>query len=451
LVLSNFLHAHDFCAEQGGTTPTEFLKSYFGFDTLEDFRSAFAFQQSDVHLIATIPGIYPSRNGSSKKKGESDNCLYGPQRVSEILSRLQQHQKLNNKPWFPHGFLSAHDRLILQPTSISGNWNRTNFSDIVRLYLSSGAGSSITAKSHSSSGSRNLFPSGSSNNSVDLLEKADIVWPSLDFFQRCRTEITKYRQHKSLTDSKVDDRALFVCLSSKTFNSLDVAFISRLKQFEPSGCNPLPLCLTPHIKSYARLLEPVIDLCDDADEPSITTESMGASNSDVICLVDSPPLCSLRFQHKKKAGPVEERFAWFMLTSACLSRGAQGEAVTNNGHSYGEQRSSDFMKYANFELGILFCSRLQGNPSTDRLYVCNSSLSEKECNSGSKSCCPLTTARTIPLPVPYLVRPPSYQKEEDEVDLAVTPFFNEISEGTGAIGHMLLTPLGKQLALSLSQ
>lgn len=150
---------------------------------------------------------------------------------------------------------------------------------------------------------------------------------------------------------------------------------------------------------------------------------------------------------------MEERFAWFMLTSACLSRGAQGEAVTGNGQSYGQQHSSGLMKYANFELGILFCSRLQGNPSTDRLYVCNSSLpfSEKEYNSGSKPCCPLTTARTIPLPVPYLVRAPSYQKEEDEVDLAVTPFFNEISEGTGAIGHMLLTPLGKQLALSLSQ
>jgi hypothetical protein len=288
-------------------------------------------------------------------------------------------------------------------------------------------------------------------NGTDILEKVDIIWPSLDFFKDCSKELARYRTRNGSIHT-VDDRTLFVCLSSKVFNSLDVAFISRMKQFTLVETS-LPPYLTPHIKTYARIVDPVIDLCDDGSV-SDKTASDGSGNvrQDVICLVDSPVSISPKrkknyfVDHQK-----EEYFAWFMLTSACLSRGAQGEEV-NNSYTVLEPSGKPFMRYANFELGILFCSRLQGNHDTDRLYACSSTTSVVE-NTSRVSHHPFSSSATriIPLPVPYLIRrPPAYQQDEDEADLIVTPYFHEIPEGTGAAGHMLLTPLGKQIASDIS-
>lgn len=454
-VLANFLHAHGACAEKGSMTPQEFLKMFLGFHSLDNFCAYFDFDQADVFLISTVPGIYPSEWTTEQEENANYivdqvetvhhcNILYGPQRLSYLISNLQTGQR-NNKPWFPRGFLSKQDRLILQPTSISGNWNRNNFTDIARLYLSS-------TPNLSCCGNTKLYqPIHSKMNETDILEKVDIIWPSLDFFKDCRKGLARYRSRNRKIHS-LDDRTLFVCLSSKIFNSLDVAFISRMKQFT-SVETSLPPFLTPHIKTYARILEPVIDLCDDGSVSDKTT-SNGSGNvrQDVVCLVDSP--VSISPKRKKKDSvdhQREEYFAWFMLTSACLSRGAQGEEVSNS-YTLLEPSGKQFMRYANFELGVLFCSRLQGNRNTDRLYACSSTTSVVE-NTSRVTRHPFSSSATriILLPVPYLVRsPPAYQQDEDEADLIVTPYFHEIPEGTGAAGHMLLTPLGKQIASGIS-
>ena len=454
LVLANFLHAHGACAEKGSTTPQEFIKRFLGFDSLDDFCSYFDFDQAEVFLVSTIPGIYPSEwtvddeedsNHIIDQVGSVSNSsiLYGPQRLSYLISHLQVGQR-NNKPWYPRGFLSKQDRLILQPTSISGNWNRNNFTDIARLYLS-------TTPKQIRCGSRKLFPPVNDKvNETDILEKVDIIWPSLDFFKDCIEGLARYRRING-NNLSLDDRTLFVCLSSKVFNSLDVAFISRLKQFTLVKTS-LPPFLTPHIKTYARILEPVIDLCDD-ESASDKTASDGSCNvsQDMICLVDSPtPISPERKSKSSVDHQMVEYFAWFMLTSACLSRGAQGEEV-NNSYTLLEPTGKQFMRYANFELGVLFCSRLQGNYDTDRLYACSTTSVVENASRVTRHPFSASAARIIPLPVPYLVRrPPAYQQDEDEADLTVTPYFHEISEGTGAAGHMLLTPLGKQIALDMS-
>mmetsp|Transcript_15045 Transcript_15045/g.22059 ORF Transcript_15045/g.22059 Transcript_15045/m.22059 type:complete len:166 (+) Transcript_15045:462-959(+) len=162
-----------------------------------------------------------------------------------------------------------------------------------------------------------------------------------------------------------------------------------------------------------------------------------------------------------------------MLTSACLSNGAQGKAVKDRCYD------SDEMSYSNFELGVLFCSRIQGVTSTDRIYgwdpdYCNncccrdgkirvsvddgsSSIEEKvEYHSSSSSSNRVTMqkkkkkkdVRFIHLPIPYNLEPPMYQEDEDDVDMWTTPYFHEIPDGTGCIGQMKLTPLGKMLASS---
>merc|ERR1711862_2492 len=75
----------------------------------------------------------------------------------------------------------------------------------------------------------------------------------------------------------------------------------------------------------------------------------------------------LKFKSKslkdEKKDDEKEYISWFLLTSACLSKGAQGYVTPNR--IFGSNSTS----YKNFELGVLFCSRLCGDKKTDRLYV----------------------------------------------------------------------------------
>lgn len=168
--------------------------------------------------------------------------------------------------------------------------------------------------------------------------------------------------------------------------------------FEPSVPEQRPSTLTPHFKSVARLFE----------------------GSDY------------RIRKDYGVGKTEESFSWFLLTSACLSRGAQGDATLN------KAPGSDAVSYSNFELGVLFCSRLQGRDETDRLYC----WKPAHCSCSR----PSSGARLIHLPVPYCFRPARYQEHEDEAEFCETPYFHEIPAGTGGVGHMRITPWGAALA-----
>jgi len=98
-------------------------------------------------------------------------------------------------------------------------------------------------------------------------------------------------------------------------------------RFEPSipqQSHPL----TPHIKSVARLFE--------GDERALKLDY--------------------------GIGKAESYFSYFLLTSACLSHGAQGIVKESVGCS------DDTLSYSNFELGVMFCSRLQGYKETDRKF-----------------------------------------------------------------------------------
>lgn len=135
----------------------------------------------------------------------------------------------------------------------------------------------------------------------------------------------------------------------------------------------------------------------------------------------------------------QETFSWILLTSACLSRGAQGDIPSKR------PAGSDALEYANFELGLLFCSRLQGNPYTDRLYC----WKPAQCTcttpaSGNLSASNQTRRgpRLIHMPVPFSFRPVRYQEDEDEMTFCETPYFHEIPNGTITKGYMRCTPLG---------
>ena len=66
-------------------------------------------------------------------------------------------------------------------------------------------------------------------------------------------------------------------------------------------------------------------------------------------------------------------FAWFMMSSACLSHGAQGQEDPDC------RINGSMVSYSNFELGVLFCSRLQGDIS-DRIYAWNPGMEKQRVN-----------------------------------------------------------------------
>ncbi len=454
-VLANFLHCQSQAALQHGQDaapsdsnngchskmlPDAFLKAHACFG-LMDLPHRFQFDQSQVHLIATVPGDYAGRHTTqhlgpaAAGNATERSFLYGPQRVADILHRLssssnQKHTSRTSTasnissttPWLPPSLLSNTDRLIMQTTSIGGKWTRDSMSRIIRSYL----GCDNHDHANNPAKKRSRHPHG------DLLERMDIVWPSQDFMQvaaaTCvarprRTQRVKSpdavaglyiteearRNTQGLTSvvSEESTNAAFVFMSSESFISMDLSCLSRMVMYEPSDASDkIP---PPHIKSVARLLE-------------------GANAS--------------RLQ--QDFGKALEYFSWFLLSSACLSHGAQGKRQTTSTTTCDERHV--VMTYANFELGVLFCSRWQDQPQTDRLYC----WKPAQCSCRRSGEAPKRKQSSlIHLPVPYALRPHPYQNDPDETEFCATPYFHEIPEGTGCIGHMRLTPYGANLASTM--
>lgn len=239
--------------------------------------------------------------------------------------------------------------------------------------------------------------------SCDILDTLDIYWPSMSFFKSIAEQKSKRRKLNETVEKEIEDYAKhdpmqgFYCFhSSQNFNTNDISVISRMVQYIPPDIPQIPATLCPHIKTVARILG------DYYENDS-------------------------RFEHS---------FSWFMLTSACLSRGAQGRIPEMRGF----ESDADSMQYSNFELGVMFCSSTgSGVPGRSRLY----GFRPKECRCLDNA--PGSFGNLVHLPVPYQLRAPPYQPDEDEATMCETPFFHELSEGIGSAGHMSLTPLGKKI------
>lgn len=407
-VLANYLECQSLAARAGEMVPEVFLHRYLGFTTLDDFRRRFKWN-SQVHLIATVPGEYrgPETVTHLGETGTRKTFLYGSQRVSDILRRLSESSSSTDgtkasqtEPWLPRSFLSKDDRLIMQQTSFGGLWKQASLSHVVRLYCDTGTNCDACVRSQSSTHA--------------WLDRADIVWPSRGFMAEIHGKARKNPRvpsPDSVTSTDMEDElssdattdGSFCFLSSESFNSTDFACIARMCMFEPSYPNQNPSNRSPHIKSYARLFE--------GDE----------------------------YQLRKNFGveKAEECLSWVMLTSACLSRGAQGEATPHRASD------SDELNYTNFELGVLFVSRLgTTDMKSNRVYCWKPS----KCHCGQhRRPSEKPSVQMIHLPLPYRLRPRKYVEDEDEDELCETPYFHEIPRGS-LIRHMRLTPLGAKLA-----
>ena len=309
--------------------------------------------------------------------------------------RQRVHQLLQRKVMtLPR--LSSEDRLIMQPTSLGADWNTENLSQVMQSYL----------------------PKSKVDTCDNLLPRLDIVWPTDDWVQQVRRGRGSSTSPQTVTAGNMEmevkrqqQSALF--LSSTAFNRIHIDCLSRMVQWEPTPqhietCSPH----IPHFKSVARLL------------------------------------------HHRPPG-VSEGFAWFILTSACLSQGAQG--VERTERMPGSSKERRVCSYRNFELGVLFCSR--------RALPMSTELSRIYCYQPTHCTCINTNInarqRLVHLPVPYQCRPLPYVDvpydygENDEAEdkdgqvshFSVTPYFHEIPPGTAAVSNMLLTPYGRAVLL----
>lgn len=419
LVLSNFLQYESLATQPGQMTIASFVKTHCNWKSLNDLHRKYDFADSRVYLVPIVPGDYegyqlqrkklrlcPKKRSRIETQSSDNNPIftYGRQRINFVLDRVSSGPDRS----IPSALISPCDRLIIQPTSFGSDWNRHTLSNVIRSYFCYGRENDENDSTYS------VIPtSKSAHHENSLLTNLEILWPTENFIRHCTTDSASPSQiHQKDGRERADTRQITspnlermnegnLFLSSVSFNSIDLACLSQMMMYDPSFPSQQKHTLVPHIKSVCRLFE----------------------GNDFRLRKD--------FSISTKA---EEYVSWFLLTSACLSRGAQGI------DTIGKAPGSDSVSYANFELGVLFTSQLYPDRFGGHLYCWKPS----RCLCGVKA--PRKTNRVIHLPIPYCLRPKPFQENQDEPTFCDTPYFHEILPGTGGLGNMRLTPLGLENA-----
>lgn len=398
MVLTDFLRAQMLASRRNQLTTAAFLHRYANL-TLRDMERNFDYSQAQVYLIPTVPGTFQTTK-------------YGRQRVQYLLQRHSQ----GDQAWLPEeDILHDTDRLVIQPTSLGAKWTMNQLAQVGRSYLCP------THAARPAAGTR-------TSSDRDLIQHIDIVWPTQDLIEEQRSKaIGSISSPKSVKEdmdtttspvpesSTASEESGYLFLSSETFNDIDLDCISQMVLYEP--ITDSSRSYVPHIKGIARLFN---------------------GNDYSLC-------------QKYGVAKCQEFFPWFLLTSACLSLGAQGVEERKQASSRLMSASSSLpssstlspvsVTYSNFELGVLFVSRLQGNRLTDRIYGLHP-RQHCSCHRSDTS----SLSRTIHLPIPYGVRPRRYQPDPDEAEFSETPYFHEIMVASLCVGNMRLTPLGATMA-----
>ena len=456
IVLQDFLTKQSEATEDGSLSPDVFLRRYvpgssLGLSSLAD---QYRFEEAQVHLVSTVPGDYISglpKNGNRSDATYKPRISYGPQRVSYILSRVfnDGHIKSSklarasdtgrlgsntsqeaNQSWFHPALKRACERLVIQPTSLGGNWTTDDLETIVESYLQP----HYQLPSDDDDGNRTA-------DDDSVLSLMDILWPTMDYMDTMKSRRRAIRKKDPELASAIkknyiskEDRELgeaFVFLSPDNFNKLDRSVIRRMAVYD--HCQKvMPYKSTSlHFKSICRLLQ-------------LNNEQQKSTSSNLMAAPVPPD--------------TREYLSWFMLTSACLSRGAQGQPTPYR------DPTTDSMSYSNFELGVLFCSRMVGDSQNDRLYVSDPNhVNGCQCGKGKRfykywqangELLPnfVDNVKKVHLPVPYNLRPKSYQQDPDSDMMSWTPYLTIPKNNTtsASVGNMKLTPLGEKIARDLT-
>eukprot|EP01031_Cornospumella_fuschlensis_P025888 gene25888-31262_t len=305
------------------------------------FRSRYAFWTAQVDLVSTVPGRQglapiPGRDSCAvceKKEactlgweGQEGVICYGRKRLGQVVRRLD--------PAIASGLTSCQP-LLVQPTSISLNASLAFFESWLENVLPSEHFST-----HAHTHATPADPLSSPPSPPSRVDSHFLLWPAYSMVERAlgfgkkETADMHYSKqlhiHNCTIHPQVARKGLLF-LSIHTFASLPLDMLTQWIAYSP---NPLPHLpdpglpqAIPHFKSYTRVM-------------GVDKGKNSARGVACTCI------------------PV----AWSLLTSACLSPGAQGGEV-----GYGPCNcrtagllSGGFVDYTNFELGVLFRSQQAG-------------------------------------------------------------------------------------------
>jgi len=143
-----------------------------------------------------------------------------------------------------------------------------------------------------------------------------LVWPTMDFEQ--------IHLASSSTSFLTSPSRVLLFLNPASFDNMEEGIKSKFTTFVPNRApkiQPITSVMGPHTKLYMRLMgQPIVAMSPSSDACSC---------------------CEL---------------AWCLLTSACLSRGAQGEAFAERCCHVCSSVRQRYVKCTNFEIGVLLHS-----------------------------------------------------------------------------------------------
>ena len=294
--------------------------------------------------------------------------LYGPQRFASLFESKTEDP---NNPAFclPDWMCKKDDEFLLQATSLGTNFTADFVEQLARNYM----------------GTSDRNPE--KENVQWSTENCHIIWPSENFMHSC-AEDAALRRNKVVTHISKSGYGGTCFWSPTMFSKTSDVCLERFFTYNPAkgvyvdGQGNSQKYM-PHIKTYGRVV-----------------------NNETL------KNCFLKPTYQNKTNREEEKptaFSWFMLTSACLSRGAQGYFLQDR------PEKSDNMAYSNFELGVVFTSKLATKPNV--LYTCGG-------GEGDGGQWKDDEFEIIKLPVPYTLSGKQYCPADD-TSFYPMPFFHD--------------------------
>eukprot|EP00981_Chlorochromonas_danica_P002612 scaffold504_cov189-Ochromonas_danica.AAC.47 len=307
--------------------------------------------------------------------------------------------------------ITKDDLLLAQPTSIGECVNNTFIGDWLEALMPEKTWTKSTSSSY-------LLGGGGHNNNnwkdeEEEVSRSDcwhLVWPSMQFVEQVVSEQSQYSHHVVVndgndTDDDDDDESDGVIskkgngkgmlfLHPRAFASMEADIHTQFVHYQPNLIAPYKEVLnnnTPHFKSYTRFMR------------SAAAAAAGQIKSKCSC----------------------PSVAWLLMTSACLSRGAQGSCTPYSVCHTCHHLRQGYWEYRNFELGVMFRS------SSSRRYR----LRHAACPEHGHDPRPVIEVdNEVYLPLPYQALSLQPFCDSKTGKLLSQPFFSEAQEAVKFAG-----------------
>ncbi|CAM9232085.1 unnamed protein product [Ectocarpus sp. 13 AM-2016] len=428
-----------------GEDPDDDLVGQLGADSADMSSRADEFDSPDGD---------PARGGPDTKGGDAVECgragwtdlrySGGQLRMKYLLSKRRSQVEE----------AGPEDLLILQPTSIGAGIDAGFLEIFAKNLMPDSAGPLRGAWKES------------------RLDSVRIVWPSMQYMDACRKDMSKstlLRDRQACTTMEVDHKYVmgedgktsdwdnngFVFMSPDQFDGmgLDVHCCLRTFQLHPAIALALPL-RPAHVKSVMRLRKAPFSLrpqlpspqkqaifapnksTNTCDRGGIGNSTMSHSSAEGAVAATAAAAAAEGSAAAGRTADVRgdtgcdgarpvvcanvQHFSWFLLTSACLSKGAQGEVVAH-GDRPGTGTATSGAIFKNVELGVLFHSSSERAYHTASLPDCacpacgcspGSSVPPHRTRTDTREFPPppppTVSPRSIPLPVPFCLHSEAY-------------------------------------------